>query len=44
MDHGVSMGALPGLIDMKQIVDDLAEGGADAVLMHKGLIRCGCLF
>ena len=42
MDHGVSMGALPGLIDMKQTVDDLAEGGADAVLMHKGLIRCGC--
>lgn len=42
MDHGVSMGAVPGLIDMKKTVDDLAEGGADAVLMHKGLIRCGC--
>ena len=42
MDHGVSMGAVHGLLDMKKTVDDLAEGGADAVLMHKGLIRCGC--
>ena len=42
MDHGVSMGAVHGLLDMKKTVDDLAEGGAHAVLMHKGLIRCGC--
>ena len=40
MDHGVSMGSVPGLLDMKETVDDMAEGGADAVLMHKGLIRC----
>jgi class I fructose-bisphosphate aldolase len=40
MDHGVSLGSVPGLIDMKRTVDDMARGGADAVLMHKGLIRC----
>ena len=41
MDHGVSMGRVEGLLDMRETVNDLAEGGADAVLMHKGLVRCG---
>ena len=41
MDHGVSVGAIEGLVDMREAVNDMAEGGADAVLMHKGLIRCG---
>jgi class I fructose-bisphosphate aldolase len=41
MDHGVSAGPLPGLIDMRETVSEMAEGGADAVLMHKGLVRCG---
>lgn len=40
MDHGVTLGACDGLIDMREAVNDMAEGGADAVLMHKGLIRC----
>ena len=39
MDHGISSGPLNGLIDMKQTVDDVSNGGATAVLMHKGLIR-----
>ena len=39
MDHGISIGPAPGLIDMKKTVDDVANGGATAVLMHKGLIR-----
>ena len=39
MDHGISSGPLPGLIDMKKTVDDVSNGGATAVLMHKGLIR-----
>ena len=41
MDHGVSVGPLDGIIDMRETVSDMAEGGADAVLMHKGLVRCG---
>lgn len=40
MDHGVTIGAVDGLIDMRQAVNDMARGGADAVLMHKGLVRC----
>ena len=40
MDHGVTMGLVEGLIDMREAVNDVAEGGADAVLMHKGLVRC----
>lgn len=39
MDHGVSIGPIEGLVDMKKTVDDVANGGATAVLMHKGLIR-----
>ncbi len=41
MDHGVSVGPIPGLVDAKSAVSEVAEGGADAVLMHKGLVRCG---
>ena len=41
MDHGVTIGAVEGLVDMRETVNDMASGGADAVLMHKGLVRCG---
>lgn len=40
MDHGVTVGPIEGLVDMRSAVDQVAEGGADAVLMHKGLVRC----
>lgn len=41
MDHGISIGPVKGLYDMKGIVDKVAEGGANAVLEHKGIIRAG---
>ena len=41
MDHGVSVGPIDGLTDMRKTVNEIAEGGADAVLVHKGLARCG---
>ena len=41
MDHGVSIGPVEGLIDLKRTVDDIANGGATAVLMHKGMIPYG---
>lgn len=41
MDHGVSVGPIDGLMDMRRTVGDMVEGGANAVLMHKGLVRCG---
>ncbi|MDR0339248.1 MAG: 2-amino-3,7-dideoxy-D-threo-hept-6-ulosonate synthase [Desulfovibrio sp.] len=40
MDHGVTVGPIHGIADMRNAVDKAAEGGADAVLMHKGLVRC----
>ena len=37
MDHGITVGPLPGLEDMGHMVDLVAEGGANAVLGHIGL-------
>jgi len=45
LDHGVTAGPISGLVDARKAVAEAAEGGADAVLMHKGLVRCshrGC--
>lgn len=41
MDHGVTVGPIDGLIDMREAVNQVAEGGANAVLMHKGVVPCG---
>ncbi len=41
MDHGVTLGPIDGLIDMPTAVNNVAEGGADAVLGHVGLPRMG---
>jgi fructose-bisphosphate aldolase/2-amino-3,7-dideoxy-D-threo-hept-6-ulosonate synthase len=41
MDHGISMGPIPGLIDMKETVNNVALGGATAVLMQKGMVPFG---
>jgi fructose-bisphosphate aldolase, class I len=40
MDHGVTVGPIFGLVDLRDAVNQVAEGGANAVLMHKGLPRC----
>ncbi|HOT07187.1 MAG: 2-amino-3,7-dideoxy-D-threo-hept-6-ulosonate synthase [Methanosaeta sp. PtaB.Bin039] len=37
MDHGLTVGPIPGLIDLAAAVDRVAEGGANAVLGHMGL-------
>lgn len=36
MDHGVTDGNIPGLASLPQAIRDMAEGGTDAILMHKG--------
>ena len=41
MDHGVSMGPILGIIDMKQAMSQVAEGGANAVVVHKGIVAQG---
>jgi predicted phospho-2-dehydro-3-deoxyheptonate aldolase len=41
MDHGVTVGPIPGLIDMKKAVDNAVNGGANAIIVHKGIVRSG---
>jgi len=41
IDHGMSDGPIPGLIDVKNSVSKIVNGGANAVLMHKGIIAVG---
>ena len=41
MDHGISGGPIPGLINMTKTIDSVASGGANAVLMHKGMVQNG---
>ena len=41
MDHGLTVGPIKGLQDMRTTVNQVAEGGANAVLLHKGIIRAG---
>ncbi len=41
MDHGVTVGPLDGLVDVREAVGKVVDGGANAVIEHKGLVRCG---
>jgi predicted phospho-2-dehydro-3-deoxyheptonate aldolase len=41
MDHGVTVGPIPGLEDMRETVSKVVAGGANAILMHKGIVRAG---
>jgi fructose-bisphosphate aldolase/2-amino-3,7-dideoxy-D-threo-hept-6-ulosonate synthase len=37
MDHGITLGAVDGLVDIGATVDAVTRGGADAVLTQKGM-------
>ena len=41
MDHGVTLGPIPGLADMRTAVTNIVSGGANAILMHKGMVGAG---
>jgi predicted phospho-2-dehydro-3-deoxyheptonate aldolase len=41
MDHGVTVGPIPGLINLPNTVDMVAEGGANAVVEHGGMVGQG---
>ncbi|MBP3730728.1 MAG: class I fructose-bisphosphate aldolase family protein [Mailhella sp.] len=43
MDHGMTILAPQGIVNIRKAVDDMHEGGANAVIMHKGLIRASGL-
>jgi fructose-bisphosphate aldolase/2-amino-3,7-dideoxy-D-threo-hept-6-ulosonate synthase len=37
MDHGITLGAVTGLVDLESTVDAVTRGGADAVLTQRGV-------
>jgi len=39
MDHGVSSGPIEGITNIREAVQKVTEGGADAVVIHKGNVR-----
>jgi len=41
MDHGITLGPIKGLLDMKDTSDKVVNGGANAILLHKGLVSAG---
>ena len=38
MDHGISLGPVKGIADIRSTVDKLAKAGASAIVIHKGLV------
>jgi len=41
MDHGVTMGPIPGLIRLNESINKVAEGGANAIVEHNGMVGAG---
>lgn len=41
MDHGVTVGPIDGLADMRTTIGKVVAGGANGILMHKGIVRAG---
>ena len=41
MDHGLTLGTIKGLENLAEMVNKVALGGANAVLMHSGMIGAG---
>ncbi len=41
MDHGLTMGTIEGLENITEMVDKVALGGANAVVMHSGMVGAG---
>jgi len=39
MDHGISIGPVPGLNNISETINQVDMGGASAILTHKGIIK-----
>lgn len=39
MDHGITLGPVTGLADAKKTLVSAIEGGTNAVIMHKGIVK-----
>ena len=43
MDHGVSVGAIAGLVKFEKTIEGIVNGGANAILCHKGIFQRGAI-
>lgn len=41
MDHGITMGPIPGIVNMKETIEKVVGGGANAIILHKGMVDAG---
>ena len=41
MDHGFTMGQIEGLCNMTKTINAVSEGGANAIVLHKGMVKGG---
>lgn len=41
MDHGITMGPIEGLINIKDSINQVVTGGANAIIIHKGIVESG---
>jgi fructose-bisphosphate aldolase / 2-amino-3,7-dideoxy-D-threo-hept-6-ulosonate synthase len=41
LDRSVSIDPVEGIRDMRETIDEMAIGGANAVIMHKGMVNNG---
>jgi fructose-bisphosphate aldolase/2-amino-3,7-dideoxy-D-threo-hept-6-ulosonate synthase len=41
MDHGVTVGPIKGLENMKDTINKVADGGTNAIVLHKGMVGVG---
>jgi fructose-bisphosphate aldolase/2-amino-3,7-dideoxy-D-threo-hept-6-ulosonate synthase len=41
LDHGLSMGPIDGIVDLPTTINKVVEGGANAVVVHKGIVPFG---
>ena len=41
MDHGITVGPIRGLANMARTVDHVVNGGATAIVLHKGIVASG---
>ncbi len=42
IDHAVTIGPIEGLTNIKELMGKFTEGGANTIVMHKGLLRYSC--
>ncbi|MDR2831089.1 MAG: 2-amino-3,7-dideoxy-D-threo-hept-6-ulosonate synthase [Methanobrevibacter sp.] len=41
MDHGVTIGPISGIVNISKTIDNIRNSGANALLMHKGIVGQG---